>query len=44
LRPEDPAFQALPEREIRDYLIFIEQIAREESIQRSKGAPRGRSR
>lgn len=42
MRPEDPAWLALPEREVEDYLTYIQLIRREEQAQQRKNAAKQR--
>jgi hypothetical protein len=42
MRPEDPAWLSLPEREVEDYLLYIQLIRREEQAQQRKQAAQRR--
>ena len=42
MRPEDPAWLSLPEREVEDYLLYIDLIRRNEQAQQRKNAARQR--
>ena len=42
MRPEDPAWLSLPEREVEDYLTYIQLIRREEQAQQRRNAAKQR--
>jgi hypothetical protein len=44
MRPEDPAWLSLPEREVEDYLLYIQLIRREEQARERKNSAAQRRR